>query len=63
MVLYDGQGGWDVAFYTSNAKDTWYRACRVTLKPVKITNCQCRDDFRVWLSSRGRGKRDQSDGG
>jgi hypothetical protein len=41
MVLYDGQGGWDVAFWTSNAKDTWHRACHIKLKPVvKLSNCR-----------------------
>jgi hypothetical protein len=39
-VFYDGQQGFDVAFWTSNAKSTWHRACRLTLKPVKITNCR-----------------------
>jgi hypothetical protein len=36
MVLYDGQGGWDVAFWTPDA----HRACRLTLKPVKLTKCR-----------------------
>ena len=36
MVLYDGQGGWDVVFWTTDA----HRACRVTLKPVKISKCR-----------------------
>ena len=35
-VFYDGAGGWDVAFWTTNA----HRACRLTLKPVKLTNCR-----------------------
>jgi hypothetical protein len=36
MVLYDGQGGFDVAFWTTDA----HRACHLTLKPVKLTNCR-----------------------
>lgn len=35
-VLFDGAGGWDVIFWTPNA----HRACRVTLKPVKLSNCR-----------------------
>lgn len=36
-VFYDGAGGWDVAFWTTNA----HRACRVKTKPVvKLFNCR-----------------------
>jgi hypothetical protein len=36
MVLYDGQGGYDVVFWTTDA----HRACHLKLKPVKLTNCR-----------------------
>jgi hypothetical protein len=36
MVLYDGQGGWDVAFWTPKG----HMACSLTLKPVKLTKCR-----------------------
>jgi hypothetical protein len=37
MVLYDGQGGWDVAFWTPDGH--W--ACSVKLKPkVKLSFCR-----------------------
>jgi hypothetical protein len=36
MVLYDGQGGFDVVFWTTDA----HRACHLKLKPLKITKCR-----------------------
>jgi hypothetical protein len=36
MVLYDGQGGFDVVFWTTDA----HRACHLKLKPVRLTNCR-----------------------
>jgi hypothetical protein len=36
MVLYDGQQGWDVVFYTTK----WHMACSLTSKPVRITKCR-----------------------